>query len=199
MFSIRPYLDPTFWNYFCLVKDKFPNPCSQKLVRIPSPWTEQSLAARNSSKSPPFSDTLTGFILLTVHPAFNPITSHSLDFKDLQHTHLILPLWSHVNLVPQRLILLLSFVLLLCLIHPSGGLLFHSCGSISSGLFPCYWITSSTTNTFKKLGYVRTTGEKMLYDSISARKLLMSYSARAPFRNHVNETTQLHKAVFLRN
>ena len=62
---------------------------------------------------------------------------------------------------------------------------------------------------FFKLGYVRTdgkafynmllkrpTGGQMLYDSISECELLVSSSARAPFRNHVNETTQLHKASF---
>lgn len=30
-----------------------------------------------------FSDTLTGFILLNIHPAFNPIKSPSLDFRVL--------------------------------------------------------------------------------------------------------------------
>lgn len=136
VFSICPYLDPAFWNYFCLVKQKLSNPCSQKCVRIQNPWREQSLATRNGNKSPPFLDTLSGFILLTIHPAFNPINSHSWDFKELQCTHLILQLWPHVNLLPQRLILVLSFVVLLCLILPSGGLLFHLCESISSGFFP---------------------------------------------------------------
>lgn len=98
VFSICTYLDPASWHYFCLVKDKFSNPYSQRPVRIPNPGTEQSLAARNRSKSPPFSGALTGFILLTVHPAFYSIKSHSLDFKDLQSSHLILLLWSHVNL-----------------------------------------------------------------------------------------------------
>lgn len=125
---------------------------------------------RKWSKSPPFSDILTGFILLSIHPAYNPIKSHSLDFKDLQRTHLILPLWSHIVLVHQRLVVLLSLVILLCLIHASGGLLFHLCGSISSGSFLLllnHFLCNKVFFFFKS-GYVRTDG-KAFYNMLSER------------------------------
>lgn len=96
VFSFCPYLDPAFCNYFCHVKGKFPNPCSQKLLKVPKPWAEQPLAAGNGVNLPHFQ---TYWLVLY----FYPFTQHIIQLRVTPWILKIsiLPLWSHIVLSPE--------------------------------------------------------------------------------------------------